>query len=219
MSAIRITIADDSEPMRMVYKRVLETQIDFEVVGMAADGEEALEQAMAHIPDVAILDIVMPKINGIEVAQTIINQHPDTGIVIISSYADPAYVSAVMETGAKRRAYVLKNSLSEISELIRVVEAIANGGTILDSMIARRLLTLHRQRSSPPLGSLTATEENVLQLILEGRDTSFIAQVLGSQPEEIEAIAAYAYAKLGVIEQKSADRVSSAVQTLVNLPG
>ncbi len=82
MSAIRITIADDSEPMRMVYKRVLETQIDFEVVGMAADGEEALEQAMAHIPDVAILDIVMPKINGIEVAQTIINLPHRPGLAV-----------------------------------------------------------------------------------------------------------------------------------------
>jgi DNA-binding NarL/FixJ family response regulator len=216
MSVIRIAIADDSEPMRMVYKRVLETQMDFEVVGMAADGEEALEQAMALIPDVAILDIVMPKINGIEVAQRIINRHPDTGIVMISSYADPAYVSAIMETGAKRRAYILKNSLSEISELIRVVEAITNGGTVLDSMIARRLLTLHRQRSSSPPGPLNATEEDVLQLLLEGRDTSFIAQTLGQQPGEIEASAASAYSKLGVIEDNSGDRVSSAVRTLVN---
>ena len=71
MSAIRISIADDSEPTRLIYKRVLETQSEFEVVGLAADGEEALEQAMALVPDVVVLDIVMPKINGIQVAQQI----------------------------------------------------------------------------------------------------------------------------------------------------
>ena len=71
MSAIRITIADDSEPTRLIYKRVLETQSEFEVVGLAADGEEALEQTMALVPDVVVLDIVMPKINGIQVAQQI----------------------------------------------------------------------------------------------------------------------------------------------------
>ena len=89
MSAIRISIADDSESTRLIYKRVLETQSEFAIVGMAADGEEALEQAMALVPDVVVLDIVMPKINGIQVAQQIMKRHPDTGIVIVSSYAEP----------------------------------------------------------------------------------------------------------------------------------
>lgn len=215
MSPIRVTIADDSQPMRMVYQRVLETQIEFEVVGMAADGEEALEQAITLTPDVAILDIVMLKKNGIEVAQRILNKYPETGIVVICSYADPAYVSAIMETGAKRRAYILKNSLSEISELIRIVQAVGNGQTILDSAIVSRLLGQHRQRSSSPLGPLTATEENILQLILEAQDTSFIARTLELQPADIEASADYAFAKLGVIERNSEHRASVAVQKLV----
>lgn len=219
MNPIRILIADDSQYMRMVYKRVLETQDQFEIVGMAADGAEALEQAMALIPDVAILDIVMPKMNGIEVAQRIIDHHPSTGIVIISSYADPAYVSAFMKDGAKRRAYILKNTLSEIPELIRVVQAVANGQTILDSTIVRRLLRLYDRQSSSLLGSLTETEENVLQLMLEGHDKSFITLALGLQQDEIEAIAASGFAKLGVIAEDGGDRNSSAVQVLVNQSG
>ena len=95
MSAIRVSIADDSESMGMVYKRVLETQDEFEIIGMAADGEQALKQAM----DVAIRDIVMPIKNGIDVALRITDRHPDTGIVIISSYEDPVYVPAVMKGG------------------------------------------------------------------------------------------------------------------------
>lgn len=219
MSAIRISIADDSEPTRLVYKRVLETQSDFEVVGMAADGEEALQQAMALIPDVVILDIVMPKINGIHVAQRIMNRHPETGLVIISSYAEPAYVSAIMESGAKRKAYVLKISLSEISELIRVVKTVADGETVLDSTIVRRLLRLHDQKGNSPLGSITQEETSVLQLMLEGHSTSFITQTLDLDPAEIEAEAASAYAKLGVIEQRYGDRISRAVQVLVNQAG
>ena len=216
MSAIRVSIADDSESMRMVYKRVLETQDEFEVVGMAADGEQALKQATDLAPDVAILDIVMPIMNGINVALRISDRHPGTGIVMISSYEDPVYVSAIMKDGTKRRAYILKSSLSEISELIRVVEAVANNQIVLDSRITRRLLRLHNQQADSPPGSLSTTEENVLQLLLEGRDVAFIADTLGQQLGEIEANAASAYAKLGVIEEDSGDRVSSAVQTLVS---
>lgn len=216
MSPIRISIADDSEPTRLVYKRVLETQGEFDVVGMAADGEEALEQAMALVPDVAILDIVMPKINGIEVAQRIMKSHPDTGIVIVSSYAEPAYVSAIMESGARRKAYILKISLAEISELIRIVQTVANGETVLDATISQRLLRLYDQRSSSPLGSITEEEISVMQLMLEGHSTSFMTQTLEMNPAEIDANAASAYEKLGVVEQTYGDRISSAVQVLVS---
>ena len=219
MSRIRILVADDSQYIRMAYRRILETQDHFEIVGMAADGDEAIEQAMALIPDVAILDIVMPKMDGIEVAQQIINHHPSTGIVIISSYANPAYVSAIMKDAAKRRAYILKNSLSETSELIRVVQAVANGQTVLDSTIVQRLLRLYDQESSSQLGSLTETEGNVLQLILEGHDESFVTQTHGIQQWELDANAASAYAKLGVITHNWEDRIASAVQALINQSG
>lgn len=216
MSAIRVSIADDSESMPMVYKRVLETQDEFEIVGMAADGEEALKQATDLVPDVAILDIVMPIMNGIDVALRITDRHPDTGIVIISSYEDPVYVSAIMKGGEKRRAYILESSLAEISEFIRVVEAVANNQIVLDSRITRRMIRHHNQQAGSPQGSITATEEDVLQLLLEGREVAFIGETLGRQPGEIEAVAASAYAKLGVTGGNGGDRVPCAVQTLVN---
>ena len=216
MSAIRISIADNSESTRLIYKRVLETQSEFEVVGLAADGEEALEQAMALVPDVVVLDIVMPKINGIQVAQQIMKRHPDTGIVIVSSYAEPAYVSAIMESGAKRKAYVLKISLAEISELIRIVQPVANGETVLDATISQRLLKLYDQIFSSPLCFITEEEISVLQLMLEGHSTSFMTHTLEMNPGEIAANAASAYEKLGVVEQTYGDRISSAVQALVS---
>ena len=156
MSAIRVSIADDSESMRMVYKRVLETQDEFEIAGMAPDGEQALKQAIDLAPDVAILDIVMPIMNGIDVALRMTNRHPDTGIVIISSYEDPVYVSEVMKGGENRRAYILKSSFAEISELIRIVEAVANNQIVLDSRITIRLIRHHNQQSGSPPGSISA---------------------------------------------------------------
>ena len=198
MSAIRVSIADDSESMRMVYKRVLETQDEFEIIWMAADGEQVLQQVIDLAPDVAILDIVMPIMNVIDVALRITDRHPDTGIVIISSYEDPVYVSAVMKGGEKRRAYILKSSLAEISELIRIVETVANNQIVLDSRITRRRIRHHNQQAGSPPGSISATEEYVLQLLLEGREVAFIVETLGQQPGEIEAVVASAYAKLGI---------------------
>ena len=171
MSRLRILVADDSQYMRTFYRGILETQDEFEVVGTAADGDEAIEQAMALAPDVAILDIVMPTTNGIVVANRIIDRHPCTGIVIISAYDQNEYVSAVMKDGARGRAYMLKNSLGDISEIIRVVKSVANDHIVLDSRIARRLFRLYDRQSS---SSLTETEENVLQLMLEGQDKAFI---------------------------------------------
>jgi len=102
--------------------------------------------------------------------------------------------------------------LADISELIRVVEAVADGQIVLDSRIVRRLFRLYNRQSS---SALTETEENVLQLMLEDRDKSFITQMLGLQQEEMEANAASSYAKLGVTAQSCVDRISSAVQTSV----
>ena len=121
-----------------------------------------------------------------------------------------------MESGARRKAYILKTSLSEISELIRVVQTVANGETVLDATISERLLRLYDQRSSSPLGSITEEEISVMQLMLEGHSTSFMTQTLEMSPAEIAANAASAYEKLGVEEKSYGDRISSAVQALVS---
>ena len=147
------------------------------------------------------------------------SHHPDTGIVIVSSYAEPAYVSAIMESGARRKAYILKISLGEISELIRIVQTVANGETVLDATISQRLLRLYDQRSSSPLGSITEEEISVMQLMLEGHSTSFMTQTLEMNPAEIDANAASAYEKLGVVERTYGERISSAVQALVKQSG
>ncbi len=216
MSQLRILVADDNQFMRTAYKRILETQVDFEVVCMASDGEEVLNMAVELAPDVAILDIMMPKMDGIEAARQITNRHPQTAIVLISAFDDLAFVSAIMKDGATRRAYILKNSLDDIGELIRVVEAVADGQAVLDPSIVRKLMTLYNNRSGPQMAPLTETEENVLKLLLEGYDEPTIAQTLGLPREPVEALAASACEKLGLTEQNGLDRTPQAVQLLIN---
>ena len=216
MSQLRILVADDNQFMRTAYKRILETQDQFEVVAMASDGAEALDMALELTPDVAILDVMMPKMDGIEAARQITDRHPQTGIVLISAFDDLAFVSAIMKGGATRRAYILKNSLDEIVELIRVVEAVVDGRAALDPNIVRKLMALYKGRSGSQLASLTETEETVLKLMLEGYDEPTIAQTLGLPREPVEALASSACEKLGMTEQNGIDRTAWAVQTLVN---
>ena len=216
MSQLRILVADDNQFMRTAYKRILETQDQFEVVAMASDGAEALEMALELTPDVAILDVMMPKMDGIEAARQITARYPQTGIVLISAFDDLAFVSAIMKDGATRRAYILKNSLDDIGELIRVVEAVANGQAVLDPSIVQKLMTIYNQRSGSQMAALTETEESVLKLMLEGYDEPTIAQTLGLPREPVEALAASACEKLGLTEQNGLDRIPRAVQALIN---
>ena len=113
MDSLRVTIADDSEFMRIAYKRILESQSNFRVVAMASNGEEAVQKAAESASDVAILDIRMPKVDGIKVAHEILKLRPGTAIVIISAYDDLSFVADLMQNGLGRKAYLLKNSLSE----------------------------------------------------------------------------------------------------------
>lgn len=178
MNRLRILVADDSQFIRIAYKRILETQDNFEVVGMAADGEEALRKAIELAPDVVILDTRMPKMDGIEAAHRIVDRHPGTAVVIISACDDLAFVTELMEDGPERKAYLLKSSLDDIGSLIQVVEAVARGQTFLDHGILQKLARLYvRQPRSRP-ARLEEMVQNILEIMAEGYDDWSIAPTL-----------------------------------------
>ena len=216
MTELRIIVADDNQFMRTAYKRILDTQDDFEVVGMASDGDEALDLAMELSPDVAVLDVRMPKKDGIAVAHYITARDAQTGIVLISAYDDLAFVSAIMKNGAARKAYILKNSLDDISELIRVVEAVAKGQSVLDGTIVQNLMSIYRRQTSETSAPLSDSEEGVLELMLEGYDEAEISQTLGLPLEPVQALSNSLCVKLGLTAENSDNRSPQVVQAMIN---
>ena len=142
MAKLRVLVADDSQFQRVAYTRILETQDHLEVVGMAADGEEAVRLAEQLNPDVVVMDIRMPKINGIEAAQRITSARPGTGIVVISHYDDTEYILELLKDGPEGKEYLLKTSVDNIDDLIRAVGAVAEGYN--NAVIAQRLVVEER---------------------------------------------------------------------------
>ena len=216
MDKLRILVADDSQFMRTAYKRILDTQDNFQVVAMAADGEEALQKAIELAPDVAVLDVRMPNMDGIEAAHRILSHHPNTAIVIISAYDDLSFVTELIRGGPEGKAYLLKNSLDDIGELIRVVEAVVEGQTVLDPAIVQKLARLHVRRSMGLPAKLTQMEQNVLELIAEGYDNSHIARTLHLDQETVESHTTSIYQKLGLSEGENHDPRAQAVLAFVN---
>ena len=215
MEQLTLIIADDSEFMRIAYKRILESQSNLRVVAMASNGEEAVLKAAETAPDVAILDIRMPKGDGIQVAHKILEQRPGTAIVIISAYDDLAYVADLMRNGAGRKAYLLKHSLSDISELIRTVEAVHEGMTVLDPGIVQRMARLYCKHSDALGTALNDIEQDLLGLMAEGYDDAHMCRTLHLDQEEVLSNSESIYQKFGLEEGTARQRRILAIQSFV----
>ncbi|MDA1129029.1 MAG: response regulator transcription factor [Chloroflexi bacterium] len=215
MAQLQILIADDSEFMRIAYKRILESQSNFRVVAMASNGEEAVQKAAESTPDVAILDIRMPKVDGIKVAHELLKRRPNTGIVIISAYDDLSFVADLMQGGSQRKAYLLKNSLSDISELIRIVEAVYQGHTVLDSGIVHKMARLYCKHSELLQTTMTDSEQDLLGLMAEGYDDAYICRALHMGQDQVEDNAESIYRKFGIDQSTTQTRRIKAIQAFV----
>ena len=216
MEQLQILIADDSEFMRIAYKRILESQANLRVVAMASNGEEAVQKAAESAPDVAILDIRMPKVDGIKVAHEILEQRPGTAIVIISAYDDLSFVADLMQNGTGRKAYLLKNSLSDISELIRIVEAVDRGHTVLDSGIVHKMARLYCKHSEALTAALNDAEQDLLCLMAEGYDDAYICRTLHMDQDQIVEKSDSIYRKFGIDNGTAQERRINAIQAFVD---
>ena len=216
MATTRIIFADDSQFIREAYKRILETQSHFEIVGIAEDGEEAVRLATELSPDVAILDIRMPKLTGIEAAEQISTANAEMGIIIISAYDDLNYVRELLKNGPRGKGYILKTSLDDIGELIRVVEAVANGGTVLDPELVQKLVRLMVSKETPGISDLNATEREVYELLVGGYEDAEIARTLRLTQEDVKEVTSSATSKLGIPDAGELDKRSQAVEHFIN---
>jgi len=184
---IRILLADDHTVMRRGLRLLLESRPEFGVVAEASDGRQAVEQAEATQPDVAVMDIAMPNLSGIEAAQRINAAWPQIAIVILSMHSDEGYVLRALKAGA--RAYILKNSAE--ADLIRAVRTVAEGKSFFSPVISKMLLEdyvrqVREKQVEDSYDLLTPREREILQLLAEGKTNKEVATVLGLSPHTVE---------------------------------
>lgn len=176
---IRILLADDHTVMRRGLRLLLESQSEFVVVAEAADGRQAVEQAEAFKPDVAVLDIGMPNLSGIEAAQRITSLLPQTAIVILSMHSDESYVLRALKAGAK--GYLLKDSAE--GDLMDAIRAVHQGKAFFSPEISNMLVEdyvreLRSRSAEDSYDLLTSREREILQMLAEGKSNKEIAAIL-----------------------------------------
>ena len=196
---IRIVIADDHAVVRQGTRSLLERENDMEVVGEAGDGEEAIRIIDQLKPDVAILDIAMPKLNGVEVTRQIKPRHPSLAILVLTAYDDDEYVFALLEAGAA--GYLLKDVDSR--EVVDAVRAVYAGESVLHPVIARKVVSRFRPPSietgkDKPGIVLSEREMEVLKLAARGMSNSDIADKLFINVRTAQGHLSSIFNKLGV---------------------
>src|SRR5688572_1873108 len=187
MARLRILLADDHTVVRQGLRRVLEDRPDWEVVAEAGDGREAVRQAEEHKPDVAIIDVAMPLLNGIEATRQICKRSPSTRVLVLSMHSDEAYVHQLLKAGAT--GYLLKDSADV--DLLQAVDAVSKGKSFFSPSISRVMLDDYvRQLADKGITdryeSLSEREREVFQLIAEGKANKEIAALLSISPSTVE---------------------------------
>jgi DNA-binding NarL/FixJ family response regulator len=194
----RVVIADDHAVVRAGLSQLLATFRDVELVGVAADGEEAVALSAEHSPHVVLMDLEMPNVDGIEATRRIRAAQPEVAVVVLTSFSDRERILRALDAGAA--GYLLKDA--EPSELARAIEAAARGEAPLDPKAARELL---RSRRAPGVGeTLSAREREVLAMVGEGLPNKVIAQRLAISEKTVKAHLTSVYRQIGVTDRTQA---------------
>ena len=199
MHQIRILLADDHAIVRDGLRSLLEKQPDMTVSGEAADGREAVHFAEENSPDVVVMDIAMPNMNGIEATRRIVATRPATGVVILSMHQDESYVLRSLKAGA--RGYLLKDSLR--SDVVEAIRLVAQGRSFLTRKVSRLMQEdyirqMERRGVEDSYDLLTDREREILQLIAEGRTNKEVANVLNIGLTTVETHRTHILHKLGL---------------------
>lgn len=213
---IRVLLVDDHALVRQGFRRILEDEPDIEVVGEAGGGAEAIELDRRLEPDVVVMDMAMPEINGLHAAIEILRRQPARRILMLSMYSDESYVRNALDAGV--RGYILKNALE--TDLTRAVRTLAGGGqflsTELSDLAIRRLRGRDEAPSDDPFSRLSQREIQVLRLIALGRSTKEIAALLGVSANTVAVHRTNLMNTLGV--HKAAELALLAVKKGLVLP-
>jgi DNA-binding NarL/FixJ family response regulator len=192
---IKILIADDHGVVAEGLKHLIEAQADMRVVAIAADGREAVRVAREAQPDVVLMDLSMPELNGADAARAILERDPKCRVIVLSMYSDREYVRRALRAGAA--GYVVKRSAAK--EVVEAIRAVFGGGRYLSPRVADVVIDDYADdKAADPLSRLSAREREVLQLLAEGRTGAEIAQRLSLSQKTVETYRARLVEKLGI---------------------
>ncbi|MBO1756635.1 response regulator transcription factor [Allobranchiibius sp. CTAmp26] len=215
---MRLVYAEDNFLVREGVRRLIEGSDALEVVAVCGDLDQALEAITAHVPDVVLTDIRMPPDHsdeGIRIADHCRRAHPRMGVLMLSQYAEAAYVKILLRQGTERRGYLLKERVASIADLTSAIEAVASGGTAIDPKVVEVLVQVRSSADDAGLARLTAREREVLAAIAQGHTNAAVAAELVLSQHAVEKHINSIFAKLGLTgDTRQHPRVRAALMFL-----
>ena len=219
----RVVLAEDSYIVREGLREILAAHERVDVVAACEDYGALLAAVEAERPDVVVTDIRMPPTStdeGIRAAAALRETHPGVGVVVLSAHDDPAYVLALLESGSAGRAYLLKERIHDRLQLTAAIDAVAEGGSVIDPKVVEVLVAARARADRSPLSELTARETEVLSEIAQGRSNAAIADSLVLTKRAVEKHIHSIFMKLGLaFEQDVSKRVKAALLFLAERDG
>lgn len=211
---LRVLVAEDNLLVREGIVKLLNACAEMEVIGAVSSYDELLAAAAADEPDVVLTDIRMPPTGtdeGIRAAMALRQSHPNVGVVVLSQYAEPAYAIALFEEGSDRRGYLLKERVSDATQIVHAIEEVARGGSVIDPIVVETLVQSRLKRSASPIDRLTPREREVLEEMAQGRNNAGIASALFLSERAVEKHINALFSKLGLSEEPDTHRRVKAV--------
>ena len=212
--AIRLVLAEDHYLIREGVRRLLETEPDLEIAAVWGDLDSLLAAVEAERPDVVLTDIRMPPDNadeGIQAAGRLRETKPEVGVVVLSQYTNPSYALALLEGGSEGRAYLLKERVQELEQLVAAIRAVAEGGSVIDPKVVEALVAESSRSEQSPLNELTPREHDVLRDMAEGKNNAAIAGALSLSDRSVEKVIHSIFLKLGLAWETSIHKRVKAV--------
>jgi DNA-binding NarL/FixJ family response regulator len=215
---IRVILAEDHALFREGVHQLVNREADLEVVGTASDEAELLSLVDELAPDVVVTDIRMPPTGtdeGVRAAGRFSESHPKMGVVVLSQYSSPAYALALLDKGSAGRAYLLKDSVADVDQLVNAIRAVADGGSVIDPSVVDSLVSA-RSKKTEGLGRLTPREHEVLGEMAQGKSNGAIANALVLSERAVEKHINSIFSKLGLTEEPQTNRRVKAVLMLLS---
>ena len=219
---IRVVLAEDNYLVREGVRRLLETDPDVDLVAACEDRDSLLGAIESERPDVVLTDIRMPPTEtdeGIRIANELRDTHPEIGVVVLSQFLEPQYPLALLEGGADGRAYLLKERVRDLSQLVGAIREVAGGGSVIDPKVVEALVAAKSRADESLLAELTPRERQILEEMAQGKSNAAIAAALVITERSVEKVIHSIFLKLGLTWQPDINRRVKAVLVYLSESG